>query len=544
MDLLPNPVDCGLPDKFSAGWRKGQAEAVVRALDSPKRFVVLGMPTGFGKSLVYMATGTLDDPMVVLTSTKGLQSQLITDFASHGLVDIRGMSNYICREAEHGQLFTTPGRATSCDEGACLSGWQCHLSSSGCDYFDAQRWAKSSHCVVTNYAYWMAVNGRAQGTRAESGPPLGPRGRLVLDEAHAAVDELGDHLAVELGNWEIEGVLGTNWPSDTTLEEWRTWARTLSIAAYSLIDEISRDVRRGTGINGRNLGRLRELRNLERKLNTIANGKGQWVHEASRDRRGRRVVRFDPVWPGEYAESALFVSTPKVVLTSATIRPKTLELLGIQEQDYEFIEYPSAFDIRRRPFIWCPTVRVRYDMDSGSARMWVAKIDNIIRSRQDRKGIIHTVSYARRDYLLRYSEFSNRFVVHDSGKIQDCVAEFKRMPAKCGAVLVSPSLSTGFDFPDDECRYQIIGKVPFPDSRSLVLQARQERDKDFFAYVAAQNIVQMAGRGMRSSDDWCETIIVDDNWQWFYSKYRRFMPRWFTVACTKSSSVAPPPLSL
>ena len=108
--------------------------------------------------------------------------------------------------------------------------------------------------------------------------------------------------------------------------------------------------------------------------------------------------------------------------------------------------------------------------------------------------------------------------------------------------MVSPSVSTGFDFPGDLCRYQIVGKIPFPDTRSLVLKARQEVDRDFFAYVAAQHLVQMAGRGMRSADDWCETIVIDDNWTWFKAKYKELFPKWFLMGVRRQDGVPPPPI--
>jgi len=535
--LLPAPADIGLPEKFDQ-WRKGQAEAVLRVMDTDKRFIVLGMPTGFGKSLAYMAAGVLGDPTVFLTSTKGLQSQLVEDFSESGLVDIRGMGNYPCREANDG-IFTVRDKPVlaSCDEGPCLAGWKCPYAEDGCHYFDSRRLAATSPLTVTNYSYWMSING---GERKDDRAafPLGQRGRLVLDEAHAAVDELGGYLAIEVGYWEIEGVLGRGWPSTSVMEEWRTWAGTLAQECVRKVEQLSSEIRMGVANNRKGLSRFRELKDLGRRLFAIAGMKGEWVNEESRDRRGRRVVRFDPVWPGSYSETALFLNIPKVVLTSATIRPKTLDLLGVKPNEYEFIEYPSSFPVSNRTVVWVPTVRVRYDMDPGHTRQWVAKIDAIIRNRLDRKGVIHTVSYSRRDYIFKYSEFANRMLSHDAGGLQDCVRRFRESGP--GTLLVSPSAGTGFDFPGDDCRYQIIGKVPFPDSRSKVLQARQERDKDFFAYVAAQSIVQMAGRGVRSVDDWCETFIIDDNWQWFINKYKGFMPRWFTAACRKSTMVPEP----
>lgn len=537
---LPPPNLLGLPEKYGE-WRPGQDGAVLRLLETGKRFIVLGMPTGSGKSLAYMAAGVLDEeaPALYLTSTKGLQNQLISDFGPVGLADVRGMGNYPCIEMSDGKQGGLYGRDANsrriaCDEGPCLAGWKCDKANGGCEYFDAQRTAQRSHLSVTNYAYWMAVR---NSEREGSTPVLGRRGRLVLDEAHAAFDELADHLAIEIGHWEVESILTGEWP-DGGFEDWKKWARGAAGRIAGQVEILSSEIKLGIRGNKASLAHLRELRDLHRRLGAICEARGQWVWEESRDRRGRRVMRLDPVWPGDYAEDVLFRKVPKIVLTSATIRPKTLELLGIKKEEYEFEEHTSTFPVANRQLCWIPTVRVRYDMDPGHARLWVAKIDAILRGRPERKGIIHTVSYSRRDYILRYSEFRSRLLTHDSGGLQDCVRKFR--DSGPGTVLVSPSVSTGFDFPGGDCRFQIMGKVPFPDTRSKVLQARSERDPEFFAYVAMQNMVQMCGRGVRSADDWCENFVIDDNWQWFLNKYKNFAPRWFTAACKRSDLVPQP----
>src|SRR6266436_2562724 len=94
------PVQYGLPAQFT-DWRPEQWSAVNRIVDSPARFVALCAPTGFGKSLVYMAAAHMSGlRTVVLTSTKGLQDQLGEDFGELSL-DIRGMPNYTCDATAH-----------------------------------------------------------------------------------------------------------------------------------------------------------------------------------------------------------------------------------------------------------------------------------------------------------------------------------------------------------------------------------------------------------------------------------------------------------
>jgi Rad3-related DNA helicase len=169
-------------------------------------------------------------------------------------------------------------------------------------------------------------------------------------------------------------------------------------------------------------------------------------------------------------------------------------------------------------------------------RLWVNKIDQIIDRRLDRKGIIHTVSYARVDLIKQWSRHRDIMMTHQTATTRDVVADFKR--ARAPAVLVSPSMATGWDFPYDECNYQIIGKVPFPDSRDKVLQARTKIDPVYSYYITMQSLVQASGRGMRAEDDICETIVVDDHISWFIGKWGATLaPAWFRQAYKISRTI-------
>ena len=101
------PIELGLPAKFT-GWRPGQEGAILDAVECNRRFLANSMPTGWGKSLWYIAVAKLLDYRVcILTSTKALQDQLLHDFSDIGLVDIRGRGNYEC----------CLGAGYTCDEG-------------------------------------------------------------------------------------------------------------------------------------------------------------------------------------------------------------------------------------------------------------------------------------------------------------------------------------------------------------------------------------------------------------------------------------------
>ena len=280
----------------------------------------------------------------------------------------------------------------------------------------------------------------------------------------------------------------------------------------------------------------RDFKNLGRKLRQLSQIEGEWVAE----RRGQSML-WSPVWPDHYGERFLFRGVEKVILMSATARPKTAALLGIKPEEFEFIEYPSSFPAKRRPVIHVPTLRMNHRNTDEDLDLWMTRIDQIIGPRLGRKGIIHTVSYKRRDLIMKQSQYSRYMLTHTTGTTRAIVEQFKEMDAP--AILVSPSVDTGFDFPLRECDWILISKLPWPDTRSAVMKARTKADPDYMPYLTMQSLVQMAGRGMRSELDACEVVCVDDNIKWVLKSYRSFAPQWF-LDSVRFDSTIPVPLEI
>ncbi len=496
----PSPVLFGMPEKFSE-WRTHQDEAFDSLLRTDSRFVMQICPTGFGKSLTYMVTAlTSPGRSILLTSTKGLQSQLIKDFGKlEGVVDIRGKGNYKC--------IIEPN--TTCDSGPCSIGDKCALKEGGCLYYDKYRDALNAKVVVTNFAYWM--------TMGEYGQGLGKFNLLVCDEAHAAPDHLTSHMEVQLRRSNsIERELRLdNIPGNHS--EMRTWA----VGHLEALSEHIKAMRDGgKDVNRRSILRLLSLKS---KLSRLATMRDDWVWEDDGD-----CVTLSPVWPAPYAEGRLFLGVAKVLFTSATCIPKTANMLGVSTNELQLEEYPHSFPLRNRMLYHVPTIRLNFRTTDMEMRQWVSRIDQILRGRRDRKGIIHTVSYKRRDTVMVGSKLNTHMISHKRRDTELMVKKFKL--AEPPLILVSPSMATGWDFPDDECRFQIIGKLPYPDTRGQIMKARTESDRDYTSYIAMQQLVQACGRGVRSEDDWCETFVIDDNIKWFIPNYKDMAPEWFREA--------------
>ena len=437
----------------------------------------------------------------VVTSTKALQQQLQGDFSF--LRDIRGKNNYSCLELGEGGEYYDPRsyrRDRTCDVGPCMDDFKCRHRDEGCSYFDAYRAATQSKIPLTNYSYWMSSYYYSEG--------LGEFDQLVLDEAHKADSELAGFFHTEITPVDLAL---TNFTRPLTLDplEWKRWAR-------SALDSIPKKA--GPA-----------LEKFKTKLSRVKGTDRSWVVD---EQDG--AFTFDPRTPRKLS-GHLFNGIGKVVLVSATVRPKTCDLLGIDSDDLLFYEAESLFPAVNRKLIYIPTIRVNYRTTPSELRLWVSRIDQIIDKRKDRKGILHTVSYKRARFFAKYSRHKDILITHGSKDTAKKIAQFKNSPAPC--LLVSPATTTGYDFPGDEVRYQILGKIAFPDSRSNIMKARCEDDKELTSYLAMQELVQSCGRGVRSVDDWCENFIIDDNWVWFKNAAKKFAPAWFLQACSSSITV-------
>jgi len=384
----------------------------------------------------------------ILTLTKPLQAQLTGDFPF--LTDIRGKSNYKCQELQPGGEYFDPNsghRDRYCDVGPCHYGYDCELKARGCDYFDQLRVALGSKILLTNYAYWMSSYYFGEG--------LGEFDQLILDEAHSAPEALAGFFHTELTAADL-AIAATAPPPTLDPMEWKAWARSVKLPS-------------GT----------RAIETLRSKLRRLLIMDEEWVVD---DGVEKCEIAFDPRTPALLADN-LFQDVPKIVFVSATVRPKTCELLGVKDDLY-FFEADSNFPVSSRRVTHIQRLRLTWRSNPSDLRRWVTKIDQCIDRRLDRKGILHTTSYKRARFFAENSRHKAHLIAHGSRSTGDAITRFKA--AEPPAILVSPATTTGYDFPGDECRYQIIGKIPFPDTTSKIMKIRCEDDKDLAMYLTMQ----------------------------------------------------------
>jgi Rad3-related DNA helicase len=475
-------------------------------------FNLLVIPVGGGKSAIYMGFAQADDDLrfLFLTANKNLQDQLYGDFAALGLKDVRGRSNYLCNLDVEAKNVRPRTAATA----KCASGVFCErLIDGDCDWVDARKIAGRSRLVVSNYDTWLYDEERGD---------LGQFDVIVCDEAHLAPDKIGDFTAVEIQFKEVR-TWGLGNPVANNIKSVIQWAiKSCDRIENRLVHKLPLDVAREGRDLLRRLGRLRRLSQLE------------WINTSNRYR-----YRWALVDPGQVAAELLFRHAKKVVLSSATIRKKTLDLLGVKGKkaaSVKVMEQESNFPIQRRPIYYMPVARMGRNTDTYNVRKWHDLQYDIVRDRTDRNGVIHSISYDRAQEI--HDELTRRFkkderpvrlLLHKRGvSIADFLAEFKASPR--GTCAISPAISTGVDLAYTLAEYQIIPKMPFPDFSDPLLKVRMKRDSKYVPYVTMQTLVQMYGRVDRAPDDQGETFILDAHFGWLKAANFELAPRYFHAA--------------
>jgi Rad3-related DNA helicase len=481
------------------------------------------VPTGAGKSASSLLLSKLSGARtVILTATKGLQSQYDKDTKQLGGVVVVGQNNFPC-------ILVNGLRA---DEGPCHDGLPCALREQ-CPYRVQLKKALDAKLVITNYAYWLAQTNFSSG--------LGDFDLMLCDEGHLCFASMENYLTIFLSKVDIQP-LGLSFPESADLwNVWQSWAEVSAPIAADTANRIEQEIK---GYRAKNqlvpnhVSRsYRTANGVHARLKRLASVGEQWVIQKT-----YHGYRFVPKWVANYSQH-LFHDIPKVVLMSAILSHRSLDYLGVSNGDSRaWIEMDSHFPPENTPIWHVPTARINYRTDDYGSTIWVSRIDQIIQRRLDRKGIVFTVSYERARMLLSRSRFKDIMVTHSTGDVVQVVEKFKKMDAP--AVLVSPSVTTGYDFPASSAgvRYLVVGKVPFPDSKDPVTKARYDEDKSWSSYLAMETFVQECGRATRGPEDRVECLVTDDMFSWWYWSNKHLAPKWFQDRVRGSLEVVPEPL--
>ena len=359
-----------------------------------------------------------------------------------------------------------------------------------------------------------------------------PATMLIMDEAHELDNWMVSSMTCHASNIllsQISEWCGERPPKGEEAANWMYWGRVCSAKLTNLLKQ-GQEQRDGDGSKSSN--RMIDGLMACWKIEAAA---PSWYIDPMKDATGQTFgMKFAPT-DGSRMSWRLFQGIEKLIFSSATASPASIQRY-LKDKPLDVIEVESTFPIENRPLISVPSVRMNFRTTDLELRRWMKVMDEIIEGRLDRKGIIHTTSYRRARFILEESEWGVYMWMPESSRsLVDTVKSFKEDDPP--AILLSPSVVTGFDFPDDDCRYQILCKVPFPDTRDPHAKKRASIVKGFANEAACVAVAQAYGRAVRSETDWCETFFLDDNWRWFKDRNKDSLPAWLLRASYRVTKV-------
>jgi Rad3-related DNA helicase len=345
------------------------------------------------------------------------------------------------------------------------------------------------------------------------------RGFVTLDEADKWGDILMSFIELKISDSMITKYGITHPRYKTKPESWQQWA-------HETIQIVNDQLSKLTGLFG--VEDLREQQKLERLKSKLMffekEANDNWIYDSSNN-------VFKPIKIAPYCEQFLWRHAEKFLLMSATLAPMPLLCvdLGIDIKDAACFDVPSIFASEQNLVHVRPVADMSFKTQDNDFDKMIFELDHIMDEHPDVKGLVHCVSYSRRDRILRSSRHYDRLITHNPNDREAKLNQFINNPEPL--VFLSPAVERGIDLRDDLCRFIVLTKVPFSnlhDDRQAAARYYSSSDgKKWYASQTARRIVQCLGRGCRSEADYCSNYILDKNFIRFYGENRLMFPRWW-----------------
>jgi Rad3-related DNA helicase len=524
-------------------------EFAIDAYESGKKYVVLELGTGVGKSATgitiarYMeahaptlknADGEPLTGAYVVTTQKILQEQYLRDFGpacGKGLVrSIKSSINYQC------SFYTDQTCAESkrilAKLGKQLSGTdfqkQCK---SHCPYSLEKQEFIESPIAITNFPYILAESMYAG--------KLEPRALLVVDEAHNTETELGKFIEVTFSEKFARDVLKCKPPrsdSQSSIYEWikSTYIKSLSkriAEVEKALSKLSGDIE-GYGayskqyeVMDKHICKINRFTEVYKPENWVMNT----AQPGFDNKKAGKKYEFKPIDVSPYSYDNFFKLGGRVLLMSATIVDKDVfcTSLGLDQKDVAFLSIPSPFPVKNRPVHYIPVGSMSKNNIDQTLPVVAETIRMLLEKHSKEKGIIHCTNFKVAKYIQE-NVSSSRLMLHDSQNREEVLKLHINSPDP--TVLLSPSMMEGVDLFDSLSRFQVICKVPFPYLGDLVIKKRMENNKMWYPYMTAKSVIQSLGRSIRNENDYAVSYILDGDWERFYRLNKKMFPTEFDAA--------------
>jgi ATP-dependent DNA helicase DinG len=515
------------------------------------KFFLLNLPVGSGKSHLALMIADWYKKNVnrmarvdIITNSKILQDQYSGEYES--ICDLKGKENYECQSY-----------SCSCAQGSEFNRLN-KTSCESCPYSNARESYISGGVSLTNfylYILYAMYNPKLMESRDAR--------VLIVDEAHEFDDVMSDFVSIKITETIVKKFKFSNeyeimkkLKGVTSISNYVEFLKFLASEILTTIESMENGMSsapRNVKEDKRDLkiSKVLKTKNMDVKIMQLATDLKQyqtkieiflkeykenpnnWVLETNYNEKLRqKELSLEPIWAYDYLDKYVFSHYDMVILMSGTILDKNLfcQLNGLDVTKAVYYSIRSPFNPKNRPIYYMPVGKMSYKSKEETFKRYIPYIQKLLDKYKNKKGIIHTNSFE----LAKWIEGSikdPRLIFHDSTN-KDEMLRFHKESDK-PTVIVSPSMDTGVSFDNDDARFQIIAKVPYPSLGSQKNKLRQSNNPDWYSWKTVSGIVQMTGRPVRSNLDYADTIIIDGSFGDVIKHSSHFLPDWIQEAIKK-----------
>jgi ATP-dependent DNA helicase DinG len=534
----------------SIEFRPQQKEAIIDIISAYEEdhngIYLLDAPTGSGKSVIAMLFADFlafkGNRGYILASDLSLHEQYVKDFKKLQVWNwgnIKGVDNYRCVvNDEKFSVGECKSKGTSYEKAESLPCFK------QCGYLTSRKKAIKSPVSLLTYPYALIqrnyVEQNQQGN--SKGSPFPQRDFVVCDEAHKLLDIVQSHFSPIVSHEivkktesliESTGDIGQKIPQVDTERLAKVIDMIYEQEDHGNLLKLLKEVTRLLSIAVQATSSLRENASIEFLEGSIPSewlavfGMADWckdVHCKLEDyckiieqvgleklvkNPGEKSITFNCIDEYYLLQKHFFTKFGFKLLMTATMGSPSdfMRNHGIKKAKYFKIE--SHFNWEKSPIIFYPGKKMSTRFLQENLQWAIDSVTRIVRENSEHSGIIHSGSYELNTKIWTGlpKDVKKRIVLYKGSEEKEIA--LKIMKKKKAMVLMGPSILEGLNMVDDQSRFQIFLKVPYPHLGDKYVAAKLEYSQQWYNWKTSIAVLQGVGRSIRTPEDWAVTHLLD-----------------------------------
>lgn len=531
-------------------FRPQQKEAIVDIISAYEEdhngIYLLDAPTGSGKSVIAMLFADFlafkGNRGYILASDLSLHEQYVKDFRKLQVWNwgnIKGVDNYRCVvNDEKFSVGECKSKGTSYEKAESLPCFK------QCGYLTSRKKAIKSPVSLLTYPYALIQRNYVESNQQSNGKgsPFPQRDFVVCDEAHKLLDIVQSHFSPIVSHEivkktesliESTGDIGQKIPQVDTERLSKVIDMIYEQEDHGNLLKLLKEVTRLLSIAVEATSSLRENASIEFLEGSIPSewlavfGMADWckdVHCKLEDyckiieqvgleklvkNPGEKSITFNCIDEYYLLQKHFFTKFGFKLLMTATMGSPSdfMRNHGIKKAKYFKIE--SHFNWEKSPIIFYPGKKMSTRFLQENLQWAIDSVTRIVRENSEHSGIIHSGSYELNTKVWSGlpKDVKKRIVLYKGSDEKEIA--LKIMKRKKAMVLMGPSILEGLNMVDDESRFQIFLKVPYPHLGDKYVAAKLEYSQKWYNWKTSIAVLQGVGRSIRTPDDWAVTHLLD-----------------------------------